>query len=113
MILTLNAIGLLLAVLKVQTILKRGCHTEADGWVNRAEVPIHVLLSWDAAPLPCRYLNELIQESLITSVNLKVLFVLQELLILADLLFMPSHLLLGRGKYASHTLLLLTHRLSL
>lgn len=113
MILTLNTIGLLLAVLKVQTILKRGCHTEADSWVNRAEVPIHVLLSWDAAPLSCRYLDELIQESLITSVDLEVLLVLQELLILADLLLMPSHLLLGRGKYASRTLLLLTHRLSL
>ena len=35
MILTLNAIGLLLAVLKVQAILERGCHTEADGWINR------------------------------------------------------------------------------
>ena len=114
MILTLNTIGLLLAVLKVQTILKRGCHTEADSWVNRAEVPIHVLLSWDAAPLPCRYLDELIQEGLITSVDLEVLLVLQELLILADLLLMPSHLLLGRGKYASRTLLLLlTDRLSL
>jgi len=72
-----------------------------------------VLLSWDAAPLPCRYLDELIQESLITSVDFEVLLVLQELLILADLLLMPSHLLLGRGKYASRTLLLLTHRLSL
>ncbi len=53
MILTFYTIGLLLAVLKVQTILKRGCHTEADGRINRAEVPIHMLLSWDAAPLPC------------------------------------------------------------
>ena len=96
MILTLNTIGLLLAVLKVQTILERGCHTEADCWVNRAEVSIHVLLSWDAAPFPCRYLDELIQESLITPVYLEVLLVLQELLILSDLLLMPSHLLLGR-----------------
>ena len=72
-----------------------------------------MLLSWDAAPLPCRYLDELIQECLITPINLEVLLVLKELLILADLLLMPSQLLLGRGKYASRTLLLLTHRLSL
>ena len=72
-----------------------------------------MLLSWDAAPLPCRYLDKLVEESLITPVDLEVLLVLQELLIFADLLLMPSHLLLSRGKYASRTLLLLTHRLSL
>lgn len=113
MIFTLNAISLLLAILKVQAILKCGCHAEADGWVNRAEVPTHVLLSWNAAPLPCRYLDELVEESLITPVDLEVLLVLQELLVLADLLLMPSHLLLSRGKYASHTLLLLSTRHSL
>jgi len=113
MILPLNTIRLLLAVLKVQAILERGIHTEADCRVNRAEVPIHVLLGWDAAPFTCRYLNELIQESLITPVDLEVLLVLQKLLILADLLLMPSHLLLGRCQYASRTLLLLTHCLSL